>query len=159
MNTGLLSVRNVHVNFGGMKVLQGINLDVAQGEIRGLIGPNGAGKTTMLNVISGILRPQQGDIQLAGTSIVGLKPSQIAELGLGRTFQTSQLFKGMTVLENLMTGLHRRTRGGFLTAGFFAGVFLATSAFLGAFFFSSAKSRSSFATLRFFSVSPLINSW
>ena len=118
MTMGLLSARNVHVNFGGMKVLQGINLDVAQGEIRGLIGPNGAGKTTMLNVISGILRPQQGDIQLAGQSIVGLKPSQIAELGLGRTFQTSQLFRGMTVLENLMTGLHRRTRGGFLTAGF-----------------------------------------
>lgn len=118
MSKGLLSVRNVHVNFGGMKVLQGINLDVAQGEIRGLIGPNGAGKTTMLNVISGILRPQQGDIQLAGQSIVGLKPSQIAELGLGRTFQTSQLFRGMTVLENLMTGLHRRTQGGFLTAGF-----------------------------------------
>lgn len=118
MDKGLLSVRNVHVNFGGMKVLQGINLDVAQGEIRGLIGPNGAGKTTMLNVISGILRPQKGDIELAGQSIVGLKPSKIADLGLGRTFQTSQLFRGMTVLENLMTGLHRRTHGGFLTAGF-----------------------------------------
>jgi branched-chain amino acid transport system ATP-binding protein len=117
MTATLLSVRDVHVSFGGVYVLQGIDLDVRPGEIRGLIGPNGAGKTTLLNVICGIHRPQQGDILLDGASILGRKPSAIAGLGLGRTFQTSQLFRGMTVLENLMTGLHRRTHTGLLSAG------------------------------------------
>ena len=113
----LLSVRDVSVSFGGVKVLDGINLDVRPGEIRGLIGPNGAGKTTMLNVISGIHPPHQGDVCLDGVSIVGRNPSQIARMGLGRTFQTTQLFRGMTVLENLMTGLHHRTKAGLLAAG------------------------------------------
>ncbi|MGZ5903908.1 MAG: ABC transporter ATP-binding protein [Reyranella sp.] len=116
MIEALLSVRGVSVNFGGVKVLDGIDLDVKPGEIRGLIGPNGAGKTTMLNVICGIHTPQQGDVLLDGVSIVGRKPSAIARLGLGRTFQTSQLFRGMTVLENLMTGLHHRTTAGLIAA-------------------------------------------
>jgi branched-chain amino acid transport system ATP-binding protein len=90
---------------------------VEAGEIRGLIGPNGAGKTTLLNIICGIHRPQKGDVLLDGKSIVGRKPSTIASRGLGRTFQTSQLFRGMTVLENMMTGLHRRNRTGLLSAG------------------------------------------
>ena len=118
MSDALLSVRGVSVSFGGVKVLDGVSLDVKPGEIRGLIGPNGAGKTTMLNVISGIHAPDQGDVRLDGISIVGRKPSEIARLGLGRTFQTSQLFRGMTVLENLMTGLHHRTTAGFLAASF-----------------------------------------
>ncbi len=112
----LLSVRGVSVSFGGVRVLDSIDLDVKPGEIRGLIGPNGAGKTTMLNVICGIHPPHQGDVLLDGVSIVGRKPSAIARLGLGRTFQTSQLFRGMTVLENLMTGLHHRTAAGFIAA-------------------------------------------
>jgi branched-chain amino acid transport system ATP-binding protein len=116
VNEALLSVRGVSVSFGGVKVLDGIDLDVKPGEIRGLIGPNGAGKTTMLNVICGIHPPHQGDVLLDGVSIVGRKPSAIARLGLGRTFQTSQLFRGMTVLENLMTGLHHRTTAGFIAA-------------------------------------------
>jgi branched-chain amino acid transport system ATP-binding protein len=116
MTQALLSVRGVSVKFGGVTVLDGIDLDVKQGEIRGLIGPNGAGKTTMLNVISGIHAPQEGDVRLDGVSIVGRKPSAIARLGLGRTFQTSQLFRGMTVMENLMTGLHHRTRAGLIAA-------------------------------------------
>ena len=118
MSAPLLSVQDVSVRFGGVLVLDGVDLDVPPGEIRGLIGPNGAGKTTLLNVISGIHAPDGGDILLDGTSIAGRKPSEIARLGLGRTFQTSQLFRGMTVLENLMAGLHRRTRTDFLTAGF-----------------------------------------
>jgi branched-chain amino acid transport system ATP-binding protein len=118
MNAPLLSVGDVHISFGGVHVLQGVNLAVDRLEIRGLIGPNGAGKTTLLNAICGMYRPRQGSIQLDGASIVGRKPSDIAQLGLGRTFQTSQLFKGMTVLENLMTGLHRQTVTGFLSAGF-----------------------------------------
>ena len=118
MTEPLLSVRDVSVSFGGVKVLDGIDLDVKPGEIRGLIGPHGAGKTTMLNVISGIHPPHQGDVRLAGTSIVGRKPSEIARMGLGRTFQTTQLFRGMTVLENLMAGLHHRTRANLLAAAF-----------------------------------------
>ncbi len=113
----ILSVRGVSVDFGGVRVLDGVGLDVKPGEIRGLIGPNGAGKTTLLNVICGIHRPREGQILLDGVPIAGRKPSEIAGLGLGRTFQMSQLFPGMTVLENLMTGLHRRTSTGLLGAG------------------------------------------
>jgi branched-chain amino acid transport system ATP-binding protein len=118
MSVPVLKVHDLHMAFGGLKVLDGINFEVKAGEIRGLIGPNGAGKTTLLNVICGIHRPQRGDVWLNGVSIVGRKPSAVAGLGLGRTFQTSQLFRGMTVLENMMTGLHRRTRTGLLAAGF-----------------------------------------
>lgn len=116
MTEALLSVRGVSMSFGGVKVLDGIDLDVKPGEIRGLIGPNGAGKTTMLNIISGIHAPHQGDVLLGGVSIVGRKPSEIARLGLGRTFQTSQLYRGMTVLENMMAGLHHRTKAGLIAA-------------------------------------------
>ena len=116
MSQPILRVHEVSVAFGGVKVLDNVTLEVKPGEIRGLIGPNGAGKTTMLNVISGIHSPHRGDVELDGISIVGMKPSEIARLGLGRTFQTSQLFRGMTVLENLMAGLHHRTRAGLLAA-------------------------------------------
>jgi branched-chain amino acid transport system ATP-binding protein len=118
MSAAVLSVVDLDMAFGGLKVLDGINLEVRRGEIRGLIGPNGAGKTTLLNIICGIHRPQRGDVRLNGVSIVGRKPSSIARLGLGRTFQTSQLFRGMTVLENMMAGLHRRSRTGLFAAGF-----------------------------------------
>jgi branched-chain amino acid transport system ATP-binding protein len=113
-----LAVRNVSVQFGGVHVLDSVDLSVRPGEIRGLIGPNGAGKTTLLNAISGIHTPRQGDILLDGASIRGHKPSEIARRGLGRTFQTSRLFRGMTVLENMMTGLHRRTSSNIFSAGF-----------------------------------------
>jgi branched-chain amino acid transport system ATP-binding protein len=113
-----LAVCGVTVQFGGVRVLDGIELNIQPGEIRGLIGPNGAGKTTLLNVISGIHAPRQGDILLDGVSIRGQKPSEIARRGLGRTFQTSKLFRGMTVLENMMTGLHRRTGSNLFSAGF-----------------------------------------
>jgi len=82
MSATVLSVRDLHIGFGGVRVLEGVDLDVKPGEIRGLIGPNGAGKTTLLNVICGIHRPQRGDVFLDGTSIVGLKPSAIAQQGL-----------------------------------------------------------------------------
>src|SRR5262249_59988503 len=105
MSPVVLSLEDLHFSFGGLKVLDGVRMQVRRGEIRGLIGPNGAGKTTLLNIICGIHRPQQGDVRLNGVSIVGRKPSAIARLGLGRTFQSSQLFQGMTVLENMMVGL------------------------------------------------------
>ena len=88
------------------------------GEIRGIIGPNGAGKTTLLNVICGIDAPDSGTVWLDGESINGLKTSQIADRGIGRTFQTTKLFKGMTVLENVMTGLHGKMRASPFAAAF-----------------------------------------
>jgi len=103
-----LIVRDVAIAFGGVVALDGIDLNLGAGEIRGVIGPNGAGKTTLLNVICGINPPDRGEIGLDGVALVGLKPSAIAARGLGRTFQTTQLFRGMTVLENVMTGLHGR---------------------------------------------------
>jgi branched-chain amino acid transport system ATP-binding protein len=111
-----LCVRGVSIAFGGVLALDAVDLDVAPGEIRGVIGPNGAGKTTLLNVISGLNRPDRGAIALDGTALVGLRPSQIAARGIGRTFQSTQLFRGMTVLENVMTGLHGRLREGLLSA-------------------------------------------
>jgi len=113
-----LTVDDVSLAFGGVKALDGVVLSVAPAEIRGVIGPNGAGKTTLLNAICGINRPDSGEIRLDGQILNGLKPSQIAARGLGRTFQTSQLFKGLTVLENMMVGLHLHTR-----SGLFAGAF------------------------------------
>src|SRR5207249_4824884 len=83
--------------FGGVHALSDVSLAVDAGQIVGVIGPNGAGKTTLLNVICGVSRPDRGDVTLHGTIITGWKPSRIAGLGLGRTFQTSQLFPGMTV--------------------------------------------------------------
>ena len=111
-----LIVRDVAIAFGGVVALDGIDLNLGAGEIRGVIGPNGAGKTTLLNVICGINPPDRGEIGLDGVSLVGLKPSAIAARRLGRTFQATQLFRGMTVLENVMTGLHGRLGEGVLGA-------------------------------------------
>jgi branched-chain amino acid transport system ATP-binding protein len=113
-----LVVRDVSIAFGGIVALDGVDLDLAAGEIRGVIGPNGAGKTTLLNVICGINPPDRGAIDLDGVPLVGKKPSAIAAQGLGRTFQATQLFRGMTVLENVMTGLHGRLTEGVLGAAF-----------------------------------------
>ena len=115
-----LTVNGVSIAFGGVMALDEVSFEVRPAEIRGIIGPNGAGKTTLLNVICGINRPDRGDVQLDGESLVGLKPSQIAARGLGRTFQTSQLFKGLTVLENMMVGLHLKTRAGLFASAFSA---------------------------------------
>ena len=101
-----LETRALTVAFGGLVALDKVDLAVAPGEIRGIIGPNGAGKTSLLNVITAINRPTAGDVLLDGRSIVGWKTSRIAAQGIKRTFQTSLLFKGMSVLENVMTGLH-----------------------------------------------------
>jgi branched-chain amino acid transport system ATP-binding protein len=113
----LLEIDNVTLRFGGVAALDGVTMEIAPGEIRGVIGPNGSGKTTLLNAICGIHRPGSGEIRLDGAPVTGLKPSEIARRGLGRTFQTSQLFRGMTVLENMICGLHRRTSTGLLAAG------------------------------------------
>jgi branched-chain amino acid transport system ATP-binding protein len=110
----VLAVDNISVSFGGVAALTDVSLSLKPGEIVGVIGPNGAGKTTLLNVICGLTPPDTGSVRLNGVDITRKKPSQIAALGLMRTFQTSRLFGGMTVLENLMTGLHLSGRAGLL---------------------------------------------
>ncbi len=112
----LLSVNSLSKNFGGVKALDQVNFDVRAGEILALIGPNGAGKTTCFNVINGILPPSSGSIALGGKDLSGLPPYRRAALGLARTFQNIQLFGGMTVLDNVLTGRHLSQQAGVLTA-------------------------------------------
>ena len=109
-NGSMIDVRNVVMQFGGLKALDTVNLTVKPGTIHGLIGPNGSGKSTMMNVLTGIYRPTGGDIAFAGGTIVGLKSPQIAAKGIARTFQNVQLFGELTVLENVMVGLHHSYR-------------------------------------------------
>jgi branched-chain amino acid transport system ATP-binding protein len=104
----LLELQDVALSFGGVRALDGVDLILTPGEIRGLIGPNGAGKSTLLNVICGLHRPERGLVRLEGVSLLSLRPHLIAARGVARTFQQTQLFRGMTVLENVMTGLHQR---------------------------------------------------
>jgi branched-chain amino acid transport system ATP-binding protein len=103
-----LQVEHVVVRFDGLLAISDLNFTVAEGEIVGLIGPNGAGKTTAFNVITGFLRPTDGTVLYRGTPLAGLKPHQIAGLGLVRTFQRTSVFQTRTVFDNVLTGLHRR---------------------------------------------------
>jgi branched-chain amino acid transport system ATP-binding protein len=120
-----LEVREVDLAFGGVRALQGVSLAVRQGEIHAIIGPNGAGKTSLLNCISGLYRPASGSIHLnAGGhrhELTRTRPSRIAALGVARSFQNIELFKHMTVLENLMLGRHVHMRHGVLSSLFYFG--------------------------------------
>lgn len=98
----VLELRGVSKRFGGLQVLQDLDLEVADGEIVSVIGPNGAGKTTLFNLVSGVFAPDAGDILLDGESLVGLPPHRIAAKGVARTFQTLRVFLNMTVVENVM---------------------------------------------------------
>jgi len=113
--TALLSVRDLTVRFGGIVALDGVSFDVGTGQIVGLIGPNGAGKTTLFNCLSRLYTPDRGDILVAGESVLNLPPYRIASLGVGRTFQNLALFATMTVLQNVMVGVHSRTGSDFLS--------------------------------------------
>jgi branched-chain amino acid transport system ATP-binding protein len=106
----VLSIEHVAVRFGGLVAISDLNFTVREGEIVGLIGPNGAGKTTAFNVITGFLKPTSGEVRYRGTSLNGLKPHEIAALGLVRTFQRTSVFQNNTVFENVMIALHRRGR-------------------------------------------------
>jgi len=106
----VLVAQAVTKRFGGLAALDGVDLTLADGEVRGLIGPNGAGKTTLVNVLSGVLRPTAGSIRFAGQDIAGSAPHRIARLGVRRTFQTLRLFAEMSVLENTAVGYHTHTR-------------------------------------------------
>ena len=102
----VLEFTDVHLSFGGLKVLDGVSFHVEPGELFAIIGPNGAGKTSMFNCLSGVYRPQEGNIRFLGTDIIGMRPNKIAALGMARTFQNVELFERLTVLDNLMLGRH-----------------------------------------------------
>jgi branched-chain amino acid transport system ATP-binding protein len=106
----ILSIENVAVRFGGLVALSELTFTVCEGEIVGLIGPNGAGKTTAFNVFTGFLKPTGGEVRYRGTLLNGLKPHEIAGLGLVRTFQRTSVFQNNSVFENVLIGLHRRAR-------------------------------------------------
>ncbi|MGA9755710.1 MAG: ABC transporter ATP-binding protein [Desulfobaccales bacterium] len=112
----MLDVDGLSKSFGGVQALTDVSFTVAAGEIVALIGPNGAGKTTCFNLISGLLPPSAGGVSLAGQDMAGLPPYRRARLGLARTFQNIQLFGGMTVLENVLTGFHLHQQVGTLSA-------------------------------------------
>ena len=106
----LLDVKGLTICFGGLVAIDGVSLEVQEGEVLSLIGPNGAGKTTAFNAITGYLAPSAGEIRFRGARLNGLKPNHIAELGLVRTFQKTSVFGGRSVLENILIGLHLRSR-------------------------------------------------
>ncbi len=110
--TRLLLLKRLSRRFGGVLALNSLDLNVYEGEVLGLIGPNGAGKTTAFNVMTGLYAPTGGEVVFKGKNLVGLKPSAVADLGIARTFQNIRLFRGMTVLENVLVGRHCKMRTG-----------------------------------------------
>src|SRR5213080_2732449 len=113
-NGALLKLNKVSKHFGGLAAVQDLDLEVKPQEIISVIGPNGAGKTTVFNLITGIYSPSAGEIQLAGQSLSGLSPDRVLKRGIARTFQNIRLFNNMTVLENVLVGLHTRLKAGVL---------------------------------------------
>lgn len=116
-----LKVENIHMAFGGVQALLGVSFEVKKGEIFSIIGPNGAGKTVMLNCINGLYHPQKGRIFFEGKEITKLKPYQRAQLGISRTFQKIELFKGATVLDNIRLGRHIHLKSGLLSGAIYFG--------------------------------------
>ena len=116
-----LRVDDVHLNFGGVKALTGVGFQINRGEISSIIGPNGAGKSSMLNVISGCYRATRGSIVFEGNDRTHLRADEVARLGFARTFQNIALFKGMSTLDNIMTGRSYMMKGNFLTDALYLG--------------------------------------
>jgi len=116
-----LRVEEIHLSFGGLKVLAGVSTSVKKGEIFSIIGPNGAGKTSLLNCINRFYTPDRGKIIFEGQNILKLKPHQLAALGIARTFQNVELFRHMTVVDNIKLGHHVHLRSGFLSGGIYYG--------------------------------------
>ncbi len=106
--TQVLEVKDVSIRFGGLKALDGVDIDVGEWEIVGLIGPNGAGKTTAFNVITRLYTPDEGDVRFEGQSLLGTSPSGVIRRGIARTFQNVELFRGMSVIDNVRVGTHAR---------------------------------------------------
>lgn len=113
---GRFEASGITVRFGGLTALNAVSLHVEQGEVLGVIGPNGAGKTTLFNVVCGFTRPDEGALRWRDAPLVGLRPHQLAGLGIARTLQGVGLFAGMTVLENVMAGASSQAKAGFLSA-------------------------------------------
>jgi branched-chain amino acid transport system ATP-binding protein len=112
----LLEIAGLGRSFGGVKAIDGLDMHVDDGEIVSVIGPNGAGKTTLFNMVTGFFGPDTGEIVFDGINIVGLRPSQVLDLGIARTFQNVRLFPTMTVRENIMVARHCRTKSGVVSA-------------------------------------------
>ena len=112
----ILEFNEIHLSFGGLKVLDDVSFHVQHGELFAIIGPNGAGKTSMFNCLSGVYKPQEGSIRFLGEEIIGVKPDRIASRGMARTFQNVELFEHLTVLDNLMLGRHMHVDYGWLAA-------------------------------------------
>ena len=110
----MLELSDVSKRFGGLAAVQDVNLVIRKGEIISVIGPNGAGKTTVFNLITGIYHPTTGDIRLQGRSLVGLSPDRVLVHGIARTFQNIRLFNNMTVMENVLVGLHTQLKASVL---------------------------------------------
>ena len=106
MSNYLLETKNLGISFGGLKAVQGVNLKILKNEIYGLVGPNGAGKTTLFNMLTGVYKPTSGTFYLDGEELLGFSQEKINEKGIARTFQNIRLFNNMTVIRNVMVGLH-----------------------------------------------------
>ncbi len=115
----VLSCSEIERSFGGLRALKGVDLDVERGEIFGLVGPNGSGKTTMVNVMTGFYPPNKGRVRLFGQDVTGVSPHRIARRGVARTFQNLALFKGMSVLDNILLGRHVHMRPSALASLFY----------------------------------------
>jgi len=118
MTENLLRATNITQRFGGLTAVDNVNFELNRGEVVGIIGPNGAGKTTFFNVLTGMYDPTEGKVYFKDRDITGMKPFEITECGLARTFQNIRLFSGMTVLENVMVGLTCRTKANLFDAIF-----------------------------------------
>jgi branched-chain amino acid transport system ATP-binding protein len=114
----ILDVKNISLSFGGVKALTDISFDVREHEVRAIIGPNGAGKSSMLNCINGVYTPQQGNITFRGKTFSHMDSHQVATMGIGRTFQNLALFKGMSVIDNIMTGRNLRIKSNLFSQAF-----------------------------------------
>jgi branched-chain amino acid transport system ATP-binding protein len=114
-------VNHLSIRFGGLKALDDISFQVQQGEIYAIIGPNGAGKTTLFNCINGIYKPNRGQISFKGRSLIGIKPDEVAKMGIARTFQNIELFDNMNTMENIMLGRHLYMQTGLLRGAFLWG--------------------------------------
>ncbi|MGI5921414.1 MAG: ABC transporter ATP-binding protein [Syntrophomonadaceae bacterium] len=115
-NAEVLATKSISIEFGGLRAVSDLSLDISSGEIIGLIGPNGAGKTTVFNMITGVYTPTKGEIFFQGQNITGLRPDQITALGIARTFQNIRLFPSMTVFENVMISKHVRLKANLVEA-------------------------------------------
>ena len=117
----MMEMRNITLRFGGVTAISDISFDIREGEIRAIIGPNGAGKSSMLNVINGFYHPQEGEIWFRGARRPSMKPYEVARQGIARTFQNIALFKGMSTLDNIMTGRFTHMKTGFFSQAIWKG--------------------------------------